>query len=107
MNTWYCRDVGDGVAASGVSLRVQNGFTALVAAGGIPEDAAVFLRHDLETNVVTVYFTPSASILADTFGARPCEKPTPERGLSLLAGTGDAWETHFPGHSPSSYRRRG
>ncbi len=43
-----------------------------------------------------LYFSPSARLLAETFGASACEPPTPE-GLSLVAGDSRAWAIHFPG----------
>lgn len=99
MSTWYCKDLGDGVVAFGPSSQIQEAFLALAQAGGPSSDLAVFSRNDLRTNVVTVYFTPSASVLASAFGATPCEKPSPEGKLSLLVGDARSWEIHFPGYS--------
>lgn len=47
---------------------------------------AVLSRYDLDRNVVTVYFSPSASNLAKMFEGTPCEKPKMEGGLVLLEG---------------------
>ena len=101
MSAWYCKELGDGVAAFGPTGKIQEAFLALAQVGSIASDLAVFSRYDLESNVVTVYFTPSASLLASAFGATPCEKPSPEGRLSLLVGDGRSWELHFPGYISS------
>ena len=43
---------------------------------------------------VTLYFSPSAALLATAIGARRCEKPEPA-GLTVLAGAERAWDVHF------------
>jgi hypothetical protein len=43
-----------------------------------------------------LYFTPSARLLAETFGAKACETPA-HAGMSLVAGDSRAWKIHFPG----------
>ena len=73
-------------------------FDTLIMAGRCSSDAAVFSRYDLETNVVTVYFTPLAELLAKRFGAVPCEKPIPKKGFSLIVGDVRTLEAHFPGY---------
>ena len=101
MSTWYSKDLGDGVAAFGPTSKIQEAFLALAKAGSISSDIAVFSRYDLKSNIVTVYFTPSASLLASAFGATPCEKPGPEGKLGLLVGDARSWELHFPGYIAS------
>ena len=102
MAVWYSKDLGDGVDAFEPTTQIQNAFLALARAqtqtGHYSFDAAVFSRYDLDTNVVRVYFSPSAQLLATAFGATLCEKPTPTEGLALLAGDARAWEEHFPGY---------
>jgi hypothetical protein len=44
----------------------------------------------------TLFFTPSARLLAETFGAVACGPPTAE-ALSMVAGDPRAWQIHFPG----------
>ena len=56
---------------------------------------AVFSRHDVEKNVITVYFSPSAFELATMFNGKPCDKP-PREGLSLLGGDQRSWENFYP-----------
>lgn len=98
MSTWYSKDLGDGVAAFGPSSKIQEAFMELSKAGEYSHDIAVFSIYDLKKNVVSVYFTPSASLLATAFDAKPCEKPTPEDGFALLVGDARSWEIHFPGY---------
>jgi hypothetical protein len=51
-----------------------------------------------------LYFTPTARLLAETFGATACEPPSPD-GLSMVAGDARAWQIHFPG-SPVAESRQ-
>ena len=64
-------------------------------------DVAVFAQYDIGAKRVTVYFTPSASVLASAFGAAPCAKPEPAEGFSLLVGDAQSLQVHFPGSSES------
>jgi len=98
MNTWYRKDLGDGIAAFGPTKTIQDAFIKLAELQGLSSDLAVFSKYDLQSNNVTVYFTPSAKLLAEDFNAKPCEKPTPQDHLSLLVGDARSWEVHFPGY---------
>lgn len=42
----------------------------------------------------TLYFSPAAHVLAETFGAAPCDRPSPT-DLTLVAGDERAWQIHF------------
>lgn len=42
----------------------------------------------------TLFFTPAAHDLAETFGAVPCERPSPT-DMTLVAGDERAWQVHF------------
>jgi len=95
MDTWYCKTLGDGVAASAPSRRIQQLFPPLYAASGQPSGMAVFARHDREANRVTAYFSPRAAELAALFGAEPCAKP-PSDGIGLLVGDARSWAIFFP-----------
>ena len=95
METWYRKTLGDGVAASAPSLRIQRLFPPLFAASGQPSSMAVFARHDREANRVTAYFSPRAAELAALFGAEPCGKPSSE-GIGLLVGDARSWAIFFP-----------
>ena len=98
MTSWHSKELGDGVEAYKPTTEIQEAFLSLVKAGQYSSDAAVFSRYDLETNVVTVYFTPSAELLAKAFVAVPCEKPIPNGNLALIVGDVKAWEVYFPGY---------
>ena len=96
MTQWYSKDLGDGIDANSPTKAIQNAFHPLFAAAGCPINMAVFSRYDLEKNVVTAYFSPGASALANMFGAIPCEKPKKENGLSLSAGDQRCLELFYP-----------
>lgn len=95
MDTWYLKELGDGIEAYQPSYQIMEAFTPVFAAAGCPHDMAVFSRYDLKTNMVTVYFSPSASGLAKAFNASPCEKPV-RPGLGLLVGDVRSWTVLFP-----------
>ena len=100
MNTWYSVDLGDGAAAYKPTEKIQGAFTAAyVLSGGKTNGIAAFSRYDLETKIVTVYFTPAAHRIAQAFNASPCEKPTTDE-LGLIIGDADSWHTFFPGDTP-------
>ena len=96
MTTWYSKDIGNGIEAYEPSNQIQDAFLPLFAAAGNPVDMAVFSRYDLRANVVTVYFSPAAAELAQTFSAIPCEKPSFENHLALLVGDQRSIGTLFP-----------
>ena len=102
MAGWHSKVLGDGVEAFVPTSKIQEAFLTLAQSqartGHYPTDAAVFSRYDSKTNVVTVYFTPSAELLAVAFGAAPCEKPAPTGDFGLIVGDARVWEAHFPGH---------
>ncbi len=100
MTTWYRLDLGNGVDAAAPTARIQKAFTAQIIAHGLPRPGfALFSRYDLGADNVELFFTPGAKLLAEQFGATPCEKPTHTRdSLGLLCGEGDALSVHFPDH---------
>jgi hypothetical protein len=93
MDTWHCKALGNGVAASAPSRRIQEMFLPIFSANGQPSDMAVFTRY--EANQVTAYFSPRAARLATFFGAKPCAKPTSDR-IGLLVGDARCWSIFFP-----------
>ena len=95
METWYCKTLGNGVAAVAPSIRIQKMFSPMFAASGQPSSMAVFSRHDRKANEVTAYFSPRAARLAALFSAIPCEKPSSD-GIGLLVGDARSWEIFFP-----------
>lgn len=102
MESWYSKDLGDGVAAFGPSNKIQEAFLALAEvrarSGQDYSKIAVFSHSDPGARRVTVYFSPNAELLAKAFEAEPCAKPTPTDGFSLLVGDANSWELFFPGY---------
>jgi len=92
---WYSKDLGDGVDANPATHQIHDAFEAAFIAAGRPTGMAVFSRYDLQENIVTVYFTPEAEVLAQAFGAIPCAKPSSEK-IGLSVGDTRAWDRYFP-----------
>lgn len=72
------------------------------SANAVDYSNAIFQREGPAKREVTLLFTPSAGLLAASFGAQRCEKPEAQ-GLRLMAGAERAWQIHFggkPGPSP-------
>lgn len=102
MTTWYSLKFADGVAAFAPTKAIQEAWLATVLATakvgrGQDYSSAVFSRMEIGTGELTVYFTPSARAVAQSFGAASCDKPS-EEGIELLVGDQRAWEIHFPGY---------
>mgnify|MGYP001337983161 CR=1 FL=1 len=94
MHSWFKKEVGDGVAAYGPSMKVQEIFLGLAKAGVDVSKMAVFSEADHVNNTITLYFTPESTLLAKAFNAVPCEKPEASRDIGLLVGEADNWK-HF------------
>jgi hypothetical protein len=105
MENWQSIDIGTGLSAAAPSNSIKQSFLSAFIAAGQPPGMAVFSRYDTRNDVVTVYFTPAASLLATTFGASHCAKPEPGNRLVLLAGDESNWDVHFAEYSEK--RRRG
>lgn len=107
MASWYSKELGDGVEAFEPTTEIQDKFFELtmkrILSVDNSSDVAVFSRYDLKTNVVTVYFSPSAKPLAKVFDATPCNKPVPTEDLALIASVNQAWDLHFPGYRKNIY----
>ena len=98
MNSWYSKEIGNGAEAFDPSGKIQEAFLALTMRSQLPYDLAVFSEHDLRRNLVTVYFSPAAKVLADMFEGQPCEPPQRSRHFGLLVGDARAWDLLFPPH---------
>ena len=109
MTSWHSKELGDGVQASQPTLAIIEAFLAIALgharAGREVRDAAVFSHSEPGASRVTVYFTPSAELLATRFDALPCEKPVPAPGFSLIAGDERVWDAHFPGYRAARQSR--
>jgi hypothetical protein len=98
MDTWYSKELGDGIMASVPSDEIKSAFLRLFTATGKPLDMAVFTRLESEGRLhceVVAYFSPAAKDIALAFDAEPCEKPS-RAGLGLLAGDKLSWSKLFP-----------
>ena len=94
MATWYSKDVRNGVSALTLTEAIMTAFKPAFELAGAPPDMCLFSRHDLNRNVVTIYFSPRAEQVAKMFDATPCDKPSPDR-LGPLAGHDDCMRIHY------------
>ena len=98
MDTWYSKELGDGMIAAIPSDEIEEVFLKLFSASGKPRNMAVFTRLESEGRLhceVIAYFSPAAKEVAKAFDAQPCEKPS-RAGLGLLAGDEISWSVLFP-----------
>jgi hypothetical protein len=98
MDTWYSKELGDGMMAAMPSDEIEKAFQQLFDAAGKPLDMAVFTRAESEGRLhceVIAYFSPAAKDIAKAFDARQCQKPS-RTGLGLLAGHERSWSVVFP-----------
>lgn len=95
MNTWHMKELGNGVEANISTNQICDVFDVAFLASGTSIGMAIFSRYDLESHLVTVYFTPEASGIAKTLDAIPCEKPI-KNDLALLFGDQRATQLFFP-----------
>jgi len=97
--TWFTLTIPSNVLSSLSTLQdIKQGLPLSVAAGECTAKEAVFCREDAE--VIEIYFTPGAHVLALRFGAIRCPAPMPdERPMQPLAQFGlDALLVHLPDH---------
>lgn len=86
MENWFKKEIGDGVAAFLPSMEVSELYIELIMTGKDMSNVCVFLKHDTQRQMKTLYFTPEAEILAKLLSATHCKKPISIEKLSLLAG---------------------
>ncbi|GJM33539.1 MAG: hypothetical protein DHS20C18_25400 [Saprospiraceae bacterium] len=97
MNTWFSKNLGDGILAWEPLDQIEAFFQSEYAKVGTPKEMAVFTRHESEGRLhceVTVYFSPASIVVANAFDASPCTSPSPD-GLNLLGGSKDSWGVLF------------
>jgi len=97
-NSWYSRELGDGIMADMPSEEIEKAFQQFFLATGRPLHMAVFTRLESEGRLhceVIAYFSPAAQEVAKAFEAQPCERPA-RAGLGLLAGDQRSWSVLFP-----------
>lgn len=98
MQSWYSKELGDGMMAAMPSDEIKEMFLRSFPAAGNPPGMAVFTRLESESRLhceVIAYFSPAARDVAHAFDAQPCEKPS-RAGLGLLAGDQSCWSVLFP-----------
>lgn len=98
MDTWYTKDLGNGIMASTPAEEIRQAFQRSSQDKGAPPEMAVFTRLESEGRLhceMMAYFSPAAREIALAFEARPCGKPA-RAGLGLLAGTQESWALLFP-----------
>ncbi|MBC7949445.1 MAG: hypothetical protein H7Y42_16280 [Chitinophagaceae bacterium] len=98
MDTWYSKELGDGMMAATPSAEIEDVFLRLFDAAGKPLSMAVFTRPESEGRLhceIIAYFSPAAKDVAKAFDAQPCGKPA-RAGLGLLAGDELSWSALFP-----------
>lgn len=98
MDTWYSKELGDGITASMPTDEIASVFLRMFTTMRESLDMAVFTRLESEGRLhceVVAYFSPAAKDIALAFEAEPCEKPS-RAGLGLLAGNKLCWSKLFP-----------
>ena len=97
MDTWYSKELGDGMMAAMPSDEIEKLFLKLFNGAGKPLDMAVFTRLESEGRLhceAMAYFSPATKEIAQALDAQPCEKPS-RAGLGLLAGDERSWSVLF------------
>jgi hypothetical protein len=61
-----------------------------------PDRGHALFRASGSGDTVILYFPPIEQMLAETFGARVCDRPAPA-DLWLVCGHARAWQHYFPG----------
>jgi hypothetical protein len=100
MRDWFESNLGDAMLAGESIDHIKALFLSEYEKAGRLVDLAVFVRHESEGRLhceVKVYFSPASAVVAEAVDAIPCEKPSAD-GLSLLAGSAEAWPVYFPGN---------
>ncbi len=86
-DTWYSLDLGDEPEAYDIRSRIQEDFTSIFVSSAAMKKykvAAFSLDHP-ETHHLIIYFPPSVSEFAMSWGAAPCKKPSKTALVPILA----------------------
>ena len=90
--SWYSLNLLEGVAEL-----VEDAWKLaweVARAGHEADYSNAIFRKSRPGDQLTLYFSPTARLLAETFGAQPCARPSPT-GMTLIAGDERAWQIHF------------
>lgn len=90
--TWYSLGLAGGIKNISEGAW-QLAWEVSQAEAGHDRGNAIFKKVEPDNRQI-LFFTPSAQLLAESFGARPCAKPS-AAGLSLVAGSEHAGQIHF------------
>jgi hypothetical protein len=90
--SWYSLDLTEGVAEL-VEDVWKMAWEVSQSVGEPDYSNAIFQKIRLGKGL-TLYFSPTAYLLAETFGAEPCARPSPI-DMNLVAGDERAWQVHF------------
>ena len=107
MSTWFSWEVDGGPTYGRRIEKIQEAFWPLFAAAGSPKDMAVFSGSRWVESTPeqrgyythTVYFSPAAQQVAESFGAVPCAKPS---SASFECGHQEALFIFFPNRTSES-----
>lgn len=100
MQSWLKVNLGDALLASEKLTQIEQQISKKYQDSNAAKEIAAFIRHESEGCLhcqVIVYFPPEASVIAKTFNATSCAKPS-FFDLSLLAGNEESWRIYFPKH---------
>ncbi len=96
---WFALNLGDAMLAGPELERIASACTEAWKQHGAPDSFAVYFRHESDGSLhcsVKIYFPPTATTIATTFGATPCNPPGAD-GLGLLAGSQTARDVLLAG----------
>ena len=92
---WHHKNIGKTANSIPPSMDILKAYMNFILLHGDKTGAAIYSMSDLESNSVTIYFSPEASELATAFEATPCEKPQASSRLSRIAGHDKDGRSHF------------
>lgn len=92
---WYQKNIGQTANSAPHNMEILKAYTDYIVLHGDKTGAAIYSISDLESNTVTMYFSPEASELAAAFGATPCERPQASSRLGTFVGHGKNGRSHF------------
>ena len=95
INSWHKKDIANTANSAPHSMEIMKAYMDYIVLHGDKTGAAIYSISDLESNTVTMYFSPEASELAAAFEATPCEKPEASSRLGTFVGHSKNGRSHF------------